>query len=72
VSANSAAKIILASASAARTRLLADAGVAHTRHPAHVDEGQVKQNWRGKAEGLALEPAKAKALHGSSQHPRHV
>lgn len=64
-----AAKIVLASASAARNRLLTDAGVAHTCHPADVDEDRVKQNWPGKAEGLALELAKAKALYVSSQHP---
>lgn len=69
VSVNNAAEIVLASASAARTQLLAEAGVAHTCHPADVDEGAVKQNWPGKAEGLALELAKAKALFVSRQQP---
>lgn len=69
VSADAAAKIILASASAARTRLMAGAGVAHTCCPADVDEDLVKRNWTGKAEGLALELAKAKALHVSAKNP---
>lgn len=61
--------LVLASASAARTRLLRDAGVDHVCDPAHVDESAIKNAWSGTAENLALELARAKALESARRHP---
>lgn len=61
--------LVLASASAARTRMLRDAGVDHVCDPAHVDEGAIKNAWSGTAENLALELAKAKALEVAQHYP---
>lgn len=61
--------IVLASASAARTRLLTDAGVEHVRDPAHVDEAAIKATWSGRPEALARELARTKALAMTAKHP---
>jgi len=64
-----APKIVLASASVARTRMLKDAGVDHLCDPADIDEAAMKRNWSGSAEGFAQKLALEKALAVS---PRHV
>lgn len=61
--------IVLASASAARTRLLTDAGVEHVRDPAHVNEAAIKADWSGRPEALARELARTKALAMTTKHP---
>lgn len=63
-----APKIVLASASAARTRMLKDAGVDHLCDPADIDEAAIKCNWSGSAEGLAQKLALEKALAVSPRH----
>ena len=64
--------IILASASAARTALLANAGVAHSVVPSVVDEGGIRRRMveDGAAPGvLARALAEAKALEVSAAEP---
>lgn len=58
--------LILASASAIRSQMLRDAGVAHVVMPANVDEAAVKA---GSGGDVALELAKAKALAVSAARP---
>lgn len=60
--------VILASASAARTRLLSEAGVAHICDPANVDEAKLKQSWIGEASGLVERLAQEKARVVSARH----
>lgn len=60
--------LVLASASAARTRLLRDAGIDHVCDPADINEAALKQKWTGDAEGLALELACLKALEVTRRH----
>jgi len=63
--------LILASASAARKRLLADAGVAAETEPAAIDESAIKQECRraGRASGdCALRLAEAKARAVAARH----
>jgi len=60
--------LVLASASAARTRMLKDAGVDHLCDPADIDEAAVKRNWSGPAEGLAQKLALEKAQAVSPRH----
>jgi len=62
-------KIILASGSQARTRLLANAGVDHVCDPPHVNEKAIKASWAGRPEALARELARTKALTVSARHP---
>lgn len=61
--------IVLASASAARTRLLHDAGVAHICDPADIDEAALKQSWTDTPQNLALVLAAHKARAVSARHP---
>ena len=61
-------EIILASASAARTRMLQNAGVHHQCDPADIDEMCVKKNWLGAPQGLAQKLALEKAHAVSSRH----
>jgi septum formation protein len=64
--------LILASASAARARLLADAGIAAERDPADIDEAAIKRDFRrdrqNAAECAAL-LAEAKARTVATRHP---
>ncbi len=62
------ALIILASASAIRTRMLTAASVAHEAIAAKIDEDQVKQNL-GELQAIAAELAAAKALAISGEWP---
>jgi len=62
-------KIILASGSRARTRLLTNAGVDHVCDPPHVNEKAIKASWAGRPEALARELARTKALTVSARHP---
>lgn len=62
-------KIILASSSQARTRLLLNAGVGHLCDPPHVNEKAIKTSWTGRPEALARELARTKALTVSARHP---
>ena len=64
--------VLLASASAARARLLRDAGVAIATDPADVDEAAIKATQRRASAGaldcaMALAVAKARAI--SARHP---
>lgn len=61
--------IVLASSSRARTRMLTDAGVAHSCDPAHVNESGIKAGWTGRPEALARELARTKALTVGARHP---
>ncbi|MBF0252032.1 MAG: Maf-like protein [Alphaproteobacteria bacterium] len=61
--------VVLASASAARARVLDDAHVPYVRHPADVDEDAIKSDWTGDGEGLARELARTKALAVSRIRP---
>jgi septum formation protein len=64
--------IILASASAARARLLHEAGVAVLVEPASVDEAALKRSYRAAARparDCALALAEAKAQEISARHP---
>ncbi|MBL4614551.1 MAG: septum formation protein Maf [Magnetovibrio sp.] len=62
------AKIILASASQARTQLLSAAGVDHSCDPADLDETALKQQWSGSVNGLARHLAEEKARVVSARH----
>ena len=62
------APLILASASASRARLLAEAGVAFIKDPADIDEGALMQPAH-EAAAVALALAEAKALAVSRRHP---
>lgn len=65
--------LILASASAARRRILADAGVPHRAQAADLDEAAIKAECRAAgddARACALALAAAKALAVSAAHPR--
>ncbi|MCR4378391.1 MAG: Maf family protein [Rhodospirillales bacterium] len=62
-------KIILASSSPVRTRLLLNAGVGHVCDPPHVNEKAIKESWAGRPEALARELARTKALTVSARHP---
>lgn len=62
-------KIVLASSSKARTRMLTDAGVEHLCDPANVNEAGIKAGWSGRPEALARELARTKALTVSARHP---
>lgn len=62
-------KIVLASSSRARTRILLNAGVDHLCDPPHVNEGAIKASWTGRPEALARELARTKALTTSARHP---
>jgi septum formation protein len=57
--------IVLASGSASRRSLLENAGVAFTVDPAGVDEGALKDAFRGSPGALALHLTEAKALEVS-------
>jgi septum formation protein len=61
-------KIILASSSRARTKLLLNAGVDHVCDPPHVNEKAIKASWAGRPEALARELARTKALTVSARH----
>ena len=64
---------ILASGSSSRARILRDAGVAFTAHPAHIDEDTVKNEMRGAdARNVAEKLAELKALHISTQYPQDL
>lgn len=68
-----AESIILASASAARARLLAAAGVVFSVEPAAIDEGETKERARRTGDSpieCALALAVAKACVVSLRHPR--
>ena len=63
--------LILASASAARQRLLADAGVTAETDPAHIDEGAIKEEFRrggGSSLECAARLADAKARAVAARH----
>ena len=60
--------LILASASAIRSHMLSNAGVAHQVVPAAVDEGAIKAGGED-PEALATRLAEAKALGVSANHP---
>jgi septum formation protein len=65
--------LILASQSAFRARLLADAGVEVATEPAHIDEAEVKAG--GRAEGMRVEDvaillAAMKAERVARRHPQ--
>jgi len=65
-------ELILASASASRAAILAQAGVACTKEAADVDEGEVKRSLRADhatADVVARALAELKALHVSRRHP---
>lgn len=64
-----ASKLVLASASRARTRMLLDAGIPHTCDPADLDEAKIKTAWSGSPNGLAEKLALEKALTVSPRHP---
>lgn len=66
------AKIILASASSVRSRMLIDAGVEHTCDPADLDETMLKKQWSGSAQGLAQHLAEEKARAVSLRHIDHL
>lgn len=61
--------IVLASASATRTRLLSEAGISHICEPADIDEDTIKSQWTGTPENLALKLAEEKACTVSLRHP---
>jgi septum formation protein len=62
--------LILASASATRRTMLADAGVAFTARPADLDEAAVMANMTGRApQDVAAELARQKARHVSATSP---
>lgn len=61
--------LVLASASAARAALLAQAGVAFTTDPADLDEASIAAAVKGDPESLARELARCKALAVSARHP---
>jgi septum formation protein len=62
--------LILASASQTRQRMLADAGVVFTAHPADLDEAAVKTRMTGSApDAVAAELARQKALQVSAAYP---
>lgn len=62
--------IVLASASAARQRLLLQAGIDITVDAAHIDEAAIKRRHAHEApEDIALLLAEAKALAVSQRHP---
>jgi septum formation protein len=66
------AVLILASASAARARLLADAGIDAERDPADIDEAAVKRECRRErqsASDCAARLADAKARAVATRHP---
>lgn len=68
-----AESIILASASAARARLLAAAGIVFTVEPAAIDESETKERARRMGDSsieCALALAVAKACAVSRRHPR--
>jgi len=70
--AKTADTLILASASAARARLLDGAGVAFSVAPAEIDEASIKKVFRERAAGAeacALVLASAKAAAVSARHP---
>ena len=63
--------LILASASAARQRLLADAGVTAETDPAHIDEGAIKEEFRRRGRSsleCATRLAEAKARAVAARH----
>jgi len=65
-------RIVLASSSRTRRRLLEDAGVPHIVEPSRVDEGEIKLSLRAEgASGIALAEvlAEAKAKYVSRKHP---
>lgn len=62
-------KIILASSSVTRARMLNNAGVEHQCDPSHINEAAVKASWHGRPEALARELARTKALTVSARHP---
>jgi len=66
---NVSVDLILASASQARTRLLAGAGINHHCDAAHIDETAIKKTWSGTAKGLAEKLAREKAQVVSTRHP---
>jgi septum formation protein len=61
-------RLVLASASSSRARILRDAGVAFQVQPAHVDEETVKASG-GDGAAVAAKLAELKALRVSSSHP---
>ncbi len=61
-------RLVLASGSASRARLLAAAGVAFTVDPADIDEAALMPQ-DAEAEGAALALAEAKALAVAVRHP---
>ena len=62
--------VVLASGSAARAAMLAQAGVSVTRDAANVDEEEVKISLRGSPTATVAETlAELKALHVSRRHP---
>src|ERR1700738_160266 len=64
--------LILASSSAARQRLLADAGLEFRIEPARIDEGEIKCRFvaaRRSASDCALALAEAKARQVAADHP---
>ena len=62
--------IVLASASAARSRILTGAGIPHMTAPMVLNEQAVRDAMADRSgEAIALELAKRKALAGSGQHP---
>src|SRR5258708_16674841 len=65
-------KLILASASTARARLLQNADIAFQIDPANIDESAIKQSVRREGRSVvecALSLAEAKARHVSARHP---
>lgn len=62
------ADIVLASASRARTRMLSDAGISHTTHPADLDESALQKDWSDTPARLAETLAEAKALNVSPHY----
>ena len=65
-------RLVLASASQVRTKILTAAGVSHIVEPANVDEDEIKQSLRldGAAPGdIAATLAEAKALQTGNRHP---
>jgi len=66
------ARIVLASESRTRRRLLEDAGVPHIVEPSRVDEDEIKLSLRAEgASGIVLAEAlaEAKARYVSRKHP---
>jgi len=62
--------IVLASASAVRSRILTGAGIPHITAPTAIDEQAIRDAMPdSSAETIALELARQKALAGSGRHP---